>query len=576
MAVAVEGEREPLMMESRGDGWHELVTTLARAGSRYRYVLPDGVRVPDPASHFQPEDVNGPSEIIDHSAYRWRDSGWTGRPWETAVLYEIHVGAFTSSGTFAAVAERLPHLVELGVTAIELMPIGDFPGRHNWGYDGVLPYAPDSTYGRPDDLKALIDTAHSCGLMVLLDVVYNHFGPEGNYLARYAPNFFTARHHTPWGAAINFDGEHSTAVRAFFIENALYWLEEFHFDGLRLDAVHHLKDDSPTHILRELAATVRTRIADRSIHLILENEENQASLLERGTARPLRYTAQWNDDVHHVLHTAVTNEGHGYYADYVGDDQKLARALTEGFAFQGELMPYRGSPRGEPCTHLSPDCFVSFLQNHDQIGNRAFGERLSQLTSQEALRAVSAIHLLLPQIPLLFMGEEWAATEPFVFFCDFHGELAEAIREGRRREFAAFPAFLERHSGRPVPDPDAPGTFAAAKLNWDTLSQPPQRAWLKRYRSLLRIRHQELVPRLPLIRSQETRVQRLGRRALKAMWAVGPTETLCLIANLAPEAARCAEPVRGRILWREGPDSKGSELAPWSVVWAICSTPSDA
>jgi hypothetical protein len=308
-----------LPMKSISGGWHELDVPDAGAGSPYLFQLPDGTKVPDPASRFQPEDVHGPSEVIDPSEYRWTDQAWAGRPWHEAVVYELHVGAFTAAGTFIAAIERLDHLVELGVTALEIMPVADFPGGRNWGYDGVLPYAPDSSYGRPEEFKALIEAAHARGLMVLLDVVYNHSGPDGNFLPAYAPQFFTERHKTPWGAAINYDGEDSRPVREFVIQNALYWIHEFNLDGLRFDAVHAIMDDSPEHLLDELARRVRLA-ASRPVHLILENEENQSSRLIRNEAGvPLTYTAQWNDDVHHVLHVAATREDKGYYADYLGD-----------------------------------------------------------------------------------------------------------------------------------------------------------------------------------------------------------------------------------------------------------------
>ena len=396
----------------------------------------------DPASRYQPEDVHGPSEVVDPAAFAWTDLEWQGRPWKEAVLYEMHIGAFTPEGTFGAAVTKLDYLLELGVTAIEIMPVGDFPGRRDWGYDGALSYAPDASYGRPEELKALVDAAHARGLMVLLDVVYNHFGPEGSFLKAIAPQFFTERYKTPWGEAINMDGDGSGPVREYFIHNALYWIEEFHFDGLRFDAVHAILDDSPRHLLEELAERVRSAFPGDHVHLILENEENQASRLARdSTGRPRWYTAQWNDDLHHVLHVAVTGELAGYYGDYIGRPEKLGRALAEGFAFQGEVMPYRGGPRGEPSGALPPTAFVAFAQNHDQVGNRAFGDRLSAIASPEAVRAVGAVYLLLPQIPMLFMGEEWGAAQPFPFFCDFGPDLAQAVRKGRREEFARFPEF---------------------------------------------------------------------------------------------------------------------------------------
>ena len=452
ISLSLEPEGRLLPMHSTGEGWHELALDEAAAGTLYRFELPDGLKVPDPASRFQPQDVHGPSEVIDPAAYRWTDQGWRGRPWHEAVLYELHVGAFTEEGTFRAAIGRLDHLAKLGVTALEIMPIADFPGRWNWGYDGVLPYAPNSSYGRPEDFKALIEAAHQRGLMVLLDVVYNHFGPDGNYLSTYAPAFFTKRHKTPWGDAINYDGKRSKPVREFVIENALYWIKEFHLDGLRLDAVHAIKDDSRKDVLDELAERVRAEAADRHVHLVLENEENESRRLARGAdGKPLHYTAQWNDDVHHVLRTAATGEDKGYYAEYLGDTKKLGRALAEGFAFQGEMMEYRGEPRGEPSAGLPPTAFIAFIQNHDQVGNRAFGERITAIAEPEAVRAIAAVYLLLPQVPMLFMGEEWAASQPFPFFCDFSGELANSVRKGRRKEFAKFPEFKDEKSGSAFP-----------------------------------------------------------------------------------------------------------------------------
>ena len=371
-------------MRPNPDGWYEHVEPQAGPGTRYRYRIDAELLVPDPASRFQPEDVDGPSEVVDPQAYKWAAHAWTGRPWTEAVIYELHVGAFTPEGTYAAAAKKLKALVDLGVTAIELMPLADFAGQRNWGYDGVLPYAPDSVYGRPEELKALIDAAHGLGLMVLLDVVYNHFGPKGNYLPRYAPQFFTDRHQTPWGAAIDFSND---SVRKFFVHNVRYWLEEYRFDGLRFDAVHAIIDESPRHILDEICASVPA-----GKHLVLENDANQARFIGPG-----KYTAQWNDDSHHGYHVLATGESDGYYVAYADAPAKhLARCLAEGFAYQGEESPFSKEPRGEPSAHLPPSCFVDFLQNHDQVGNRAFGERLTQLSEERKLKTLSAIQLLAP------------------------------------------------------------------------------------------------------------------------------------------------------------------------------------
>jgi len=552
-------------MQAQKDGWHQVIASAAQPGSLYQFVLPNGLIVPDPASRFQPRDVHGPSEVIDPCAYDWHDANWFGRPWEECVLYELHVGSFTPAGTFRGVIERLDHLAGLGITAIELMPIADFPGERNWGYDGVLPFAPDSTYGRPDDLKALIDAAHSKGLMIFLDVVYNHFGPDGNYLPAYAPVFKDT--HTPWGAAINYDAQGSSAVREFIVENALYWTQEYHFDGLRLDAVHAILDGSPQHLLSAIAARVRAAAGRRHIHLLIENEENQASWLARGgDGRAPLYTAQWNDDLHHVLHAAATGETSGYYGEYAGDTKKLGRALAEGFAFQGEMMDYRGRPRGEPCTGLPPASFVAFIQNHDQIGNRAFGERITRIAPREAARAIAAIYLLSPQIPMLFMGEEWAASQPFPFFCDFDGELSIAVRDGRRAEFATFPEFQHPDQRDLIPDPTAQNTFCAAKLDWNERNQGDHAEWLRFYQQLLSIRLREIIPRLN--GSKGICYEVLGDAAILAAWTLGDGTTLTLCANLKASPLRNFEVPAGRQIWTEGiPGSR--ELEAWNVIWLL-------
>jgi malto-oligosyltrehalose trehalohydrolase/4-alpha-glucanotransferase len=567
--LRIELDGETLAMETVGEGWHELVTDRARAGTRYRFVLPDGLGVPDPASRYQPEDVHGPSEVIDPSAYSWGDAAWNGRPWEEAVIYELHIGAFTPEGTFRAAIAKLDHLVALGVTAIEVMPIADFPGCCNWGYDGVLPYAPDDSYGRPEDLKALVEAAHARGLMMLLDVVYNHFGPEGAYIHPIAPQIFTDRHKTPWGAAVNFDGSASGPVREFVIHNALYWIEEFHLDGLRLDAVHAILDDSPQHLLEELAERVRAAAAGRHIHLIIENEENQARRLMRSEGgEPRWYTAQWNDDVHHVLHVAAAGETKGYYVDYKGDTEKLGRALAEGFAFQGELMPYRGRPRGAPSAELPPTAFVAFIQNHDQVGNRAFGDRITDFAPAAAVRAIAAVYLLLPQIPMLFMGEEWGAAQPFPFFCDFGPDLADAVRKGRREEFARFPEFQDPAMRERIPDPMSEQTFASAKLEWRDIERAPHASWLEWYRRVLAIRHAEIVPRLAGIRAGG-RYEVLGESAVLASWELGGGETLTLAANLSATPAPGVPAKPGRVIWQEGETGQDGVLGPWAVRWSI-------
>jgi malto-oligosyltrehalose trehalohydrolase len=549
-------------------GWHEWLDARARAGTHYRYVLPDGTAVPDPASRFQPQDVHGPSEVIDPAAYRWRDTTWAGRAWHEAIIYELHVGTFTAPGTFSAAIKQLDHLATLGVTAIELMPIAEFPGARNWGYDGVLLFAPESSYGRPEDLKAFVDAAHEHGMMVLLDVVYNHFGPDGNYLPQYAPGFFTDRHKTPWGAAVNYDGGDSKPVREFVIHNALYWIEEYQLDGLRLDAVHAILDDGATHLLQELAERVRGAQL-RPIHLLLENEHNQARWLRRDAdGGASLYSAQWNDDVHHVLHVAATGEEHGYYADYLHDTEKLGRALAEGFAYQGETMSFSGRPRGEPSADLPPTAFVAFIQNHDQIGNRAFGERLPLIAAPRAIRTITALYLLLPQVPMLFMGEEWGSEQPFPFFCDFHGDLAEAVRRGRREEFSRFPEFQDEANRARIPDPQAEGTFLSAKLDWAQAQQSGHAAWLDWYQRLLALRQKVLWPLLPKIKGHASRYEVLGPSAVRVTWQIDGDALLILEANLSDAPLEGFLAASGRILWQEG-EADQTKAGPWCTRWSL-------
>ena len=559
LLAPADGTSPPRPMLRQADGWHELVAHDLGAGALYRFVLPDGLSVPDPGSRFQPDDVQGPSEVIDPAAYDWTVP-WAGRAWDEIVLYELHLGAFSPEGTFRGAMARLDHLAQLGVTGVEIMPVWDFPGRWNWGYDGVLPYAPDSSYGRPEDFKALVEAAHARGIAVLLDVVYNHFGPDGNYLPLYAPAYFDPSHQTPWGAAVNFGGPGCEAVRALTIDNALYWLEEFGLDGLRLDAVHAIIDDSGRHILDELAETVRARLP-RPVHLIVEDEDNTARRLVRQGGQPVHYTAQWNDDVHHVLHVAATGEGEGYYSDYLGRTDYLARALAEGFVFQGEMMPFRGTARGEPSADLPPDAFVAFIQNHDQVGNRAFGDRLGRITKPEALRALAATYLLLPQIPMLFMGEEWGAAQPFPYFCDFDGELGAAIREGRRKEFAHFAAFQDPAQRDRIPDPTAESTFRSSKLDWSAINLDH----LAHYRALLDARRGQVTPLIARIaRGGEAQVIAPG--AVTVRWALAGGGALNLAANLS-DASVALAPVSGEVLWEENPAE--TPLGPWGVRWSL-------
>lgn len=556
-ALALEHDGRQAAMQRHADGWFEGVAEGAAPGQTYRFVLPDGRAVPDPAARAQADDVHGPSVLVDPGAYRWRNAGWRGRPWREAVLYEAHVGTATQAGTFAALGERLAGLADLGVTALELMPVAQFAGRRGWGYDGVLPYAPHPAYGTPDELKALVDAAHDHGLMVLLDVVYNHFGPEGNHIAAYAPDFFHPERHTPWGAAIAYERR---PVRDFFVDNALYWLEEFQFDGLRFDAIDHIVDDlSERELMVEIAERVRADLPGRHIHLTTEDNRNITRLHERGPGGAVRwFTAEWNDDFHNVAHRLATGETDGYYADFAEAPwRKLARALAEGFAYQGEPSPHGGGrPRGAPSGHLPPEAFVDFLQNHDQVGNRALGERLTTLVAPEHLALWQALLVLSPHIPLLFMGEEYGETRPFLFFTDFAGALADAVREGRRREFAGFAAFAG-HTDT-IPDPNASATFARSRLDAARRDSAAGRQAAARLKRLLALRRAHVVPLLAGGAGGTGRVRAVAEGAVAVDWTLSGRR-LALRVNFSD--APCALPPADGGTIYASPDEAAAALA---------------
>ena len=569
VALVVDGAEHE--MPSVGEGWRRLLLPEAKSGSRYGFRIDGGETiVPDPASRFQPDDVSGLSEVVDPRHYEWRDRGWAGRPWEEAVIYEAHVGTATPEGTYAALAGKLEGLRDLGITAIELLPLADFAGTRNWGYDGVLPFAPDGVYGRPEDLKRFVDRAHALGIMVLVDVVYNHFGPAGNYLHQYAEQFFTERHQTPWGAGLNFDGADGKPVRDFFVHNALYWIEEFNVDGLRFDAVHAILDDSDRNILAELAERARAAAPGRHIHLVLENEKNQARWLERDEAgRPRLHTAQWNDDVHHCWHVLLTGESEAYYQDFSDKPvERLVRCLVEGFGYQGDPSAHAGGkPRGEPSGHLPPSAFVAFLQNHDQIGNRAFGERLSALADPDRLALARAGLLLSPQIPMLFMGEEWSASAPYQFFVDFapDEDLSGAVREGRRREFQHFAAFSDPGASEAIPDPTAEETFTRSTLDWEEASREPHASVLEDTRRLLALRREHVIP-LTRTRFKGAEGSMPNPRAIDATWRF-EGGTLRFVANFGAEAMELRGGYTGRVIWASpGLDSTGP--GPLLPAWA--------
>jgi maltooligosyltrehalose trehalohydrolase len=559
-------DRAAVLMDRAPDGRFSTRLTGRLTGHRYVYAINGRTEVPDPASRFQPDGPMGASEVIDPNAYEWNDAGWNGRPWAEAVLYEIHIGAFTAEGTFRSAISKLDHLVALGVTAIEIMPVAAFPGRRGWGYDGVDLFAIHSGYGRPEDLKALVDAAHARGLMVIQDVVWNHFGPEGNFLGLYAPEFFTDAHQTPWGAAINFDRPGREVVREFYRHHALYWLEEFNVDGLRMDALHAIKDDSRPTIFEEIAQAVRTAARDRHFHMIAEDEYNRARHLERDEdGRPRIFTAQWNDDFHHPVHVLATGETQAYYTDFAERPlQQLGRALAEGFAFQGERSSVRDRSRGESSAHLPPVAFIPFTQNHDQIGNRAFGDRLVHSGNRDVIRAAVAILLLSPQIPLLFMGEEWGSERPFPYFCDMGPELAEVIRKARNAEFASDARFNEPAELARLPDPSVEKTFLSAKLDWESLSLPRHAEWLDVYRRLLDLRRREILPLLPRFRGNSGAYRIEKDTLLNVDWRTTDGGCLRLIANLGPQTRPAAFAAEGRRLYASHAEIPAA-YPPWSV-----------
>jgi maltooligosyltrehalose trehalohydrolase len=554
-------------------GWHETDVAEACHGASYRYVVEtrEGpLAVPDPASRCNPQGVHGASMVVDPNAYTWRSPEWHGRSWPDTVLYELHIGTFTPEGTFAAARERLADLKLLGVTALQVMPLAAFPGTRNWGYDGVLQFAPAACYGTPSDLKALIDGAHALGMMVLLDVVYNHFGPEGNYLHAYCPEFFNPAHRTPWGAAINFDGAGSRTVRDFFVHNALYWIEEYRFDGLRLDAIHAMRDGSHPHIVAEIAAAIRAGAGrSRPVHLILENNGNQARYLERDAqGEPRVATAQWDDDLHHALHVLVSGEADGYYADYAAEPLKmLGRSLAEGFAYQGEHSLFRDRARGEPSSRLPPAAFVAFLQNHDMVGNRAFGTRIQAFADSRLISAAYACFLLSPQIPMLFMGEEFAASTPFLYFCDFGPELAQSVAHGRRQEFKRFAAFADDAAVARIPDPNAESSFIASKLNWQERHASPHRERLDFIRELLALRRHYLAPHL----SSRMRAGSFSivNDVLRVEWRLADDRTWRLMAHFGEQAVYAALPDAGTTVFSLGCEAAAApqaRLEPGAVI----------
>ncbi len=560
--LSENGARIP--MTKTTDGWFEVTTDAVSPGDGYHFVLADGARVPDPASRAQMSDVHGMSQLVDPLSYEWQTPDWKGRPWEEAVIYELHAGTFSPEGSFDGVTRDLDRLVDMGVTAIEIMPVAQFGGDRGWGYDGVLLYAPHTAYGGPVGLKHLVDAAHERDLMIVLDVVYNHFGPDGNYLHLYAPDFFDPKRRTPWGAAIAFERK---PVREFFFHNMLYWLEEFRFDGLRFDAIDHIRDASDEPLLIKMAREVRARFPDRHIHLTIEDEDNSTRLLKYGhDNRPRLFTAAWNDDWHHAMHALLTGENAGYYQDYAdAPTKRIAETMVLGFGYQGEPSPYHGGrKRGESSAHLPPIAFVDFLQNHDQVGNRARGDRLTHLAPAPAVEVALTLLMLSPHIPLLFMGEEYGEKNPFYFFTDFTGDLAEAVRKGRNNEFRNNQAFAEAGAEDLIPDPNALSTFTASKLAPKTTERAQ---FVKR---LIAARFEHIVPRLARIGGDAGTVEALEGNAFAVSWKLADGAKLMLIANFADTQATLPLKEVG-VPFFTYPDASLAQdnLPPWSVVVSI-------
>jgi maltooligosyltrehalose trehalohydrolase len=477
----VIGDDRTAMRAEEGGWWS---AAGSEAGGDYAFLLDGEGPFPDPRSPWQPSGVHGPSRPVDHGSFRWSDRGWSAGPLRDAIFYELHVGTFTSGGTFDAVVEKLDHLVDLGVTHVELMPVAEFPGARGWGYDGVDLFAPHHAYGGPEGLKRLVDACHGRGLAVVLDVVYNHLGPVGNYLERFGP-YHTHRYETPWGPAVNLDGEGSDEVRRFFFDNAATWLRDYHLDGLRIDAVHAIFDLSAVHFLEEMTSVVSGLESSlgRRLVLIAESDLNDPRLIRAPQVGGYGMDAQWSDDFHHAVHAHLTGERNGYYADF-GPLAEVARALERGYVYDGRYSVYRGRRHGRPAAGLSGHRFVSFLQNHDQVGNRAWGERLVGLVGHEAARAASALLFGSAFVPLLFQGEEWGASSPFPYFTDFDDpEVGRSVREGRREEFAAF-------GWNEIPDPQSAGTFEGARLDWSEPEREPHRETLAWTRDLIRLRRE--------------------------------------------------------------------------------------
>ena len=573
-ARTVEVVTEPgaaVELEPEGSGYFAGRVAGAAAGARYRYRLDHQVMLADPASRFQPEGVHGVSEVVDPATFAWTDAGWRGVGPTGQVIYELHVGTFTREGTWAAAARELPELAAAGMTVLELMPVAEFPGRFGWGYDGVFPFAPTRLYGPPDDFRRFVDGAHALGLGVILDVVYNHLGPDGCVLRQYAPEYFTDRYANEWGAALNFDGAGSAAVREFFIANAVYWIDEFHLDGLRFDATQQMFDASADHVLAAIARTARVAAPTRRVLLVAENEPQDARLVRGPDRGGYGLDALWNDDFHHSGRVALTGRREAYYTDYLGRPQELISAVKRGFLYQGQHYVWQNQARGTSTRDLPPAAFVAYLQNHDQVANSARGERLHALGAPGCWRALTALLLLAPATPMLFQGQEFAASSPFLYFADHHAELADRVRKGRAEFLAQFPSIATAEVAEALPDPADPVTFQRCKLDLDERERHAPAYHL--HRDLLRLRRED-----PVFAAQgEGGIDGavLGDAAFVLRWFAEAADDRLLLVNVGTDLALgvmpeplLAPPARTRwaLLWSsEHPRYGGGGAVPVPV-----------
>jgi maltooligosyltrehalose trehalohydrolase len=514
-----------ISMKRETSGYYSVIDPASSSDTLYKYRL-DGDLVPDLASRFQPQGVHGPSQVVDGRSFHWADSGWKPPALHELVIYELHVGTFTQEGTFEAIASRFDHLKGIGVNAIELMPIGDFAGDRNWGYDCVSIYAPSRAYGKPDNLRSFVNAAHQAGFSVILDVVYNHLGPDGNYMGLYSEHYFNDSHHTPWGAAFNLDGPDAAPVRSHFAENPLYWVKDFHMDGFRLDATHAIPDDSPKHLIQEIAERVQAFGA----LVICEDPRNERKLLLPRTERGYGCDAVWADDFHHVVRVQMTNENEGYMGYFKGSMEELVSTLREGWLFTGELQK-DGIPRGTRGADIEPEHFVHCISNHDQVGNRAYGERLNQVIPPAAYRAASALLLTAPYTPMFFMGQEWAASSPFLYFTDHHDELGKGVTEGRRKEFAEFSEFRDPAKRARIPDPQALVTFTNSRLDWTEPNRQPHLETLQLYRDFLHFRKTNLTDR----RRGHWQVDQVSSRGIAIRYQREKKGDILIVAQLAAD-----------------------------------------